>query len=135
LEDKLEVLEQLKGMRGAVVEVHLIDGRVLKGSLSNIDPDFLNVLLEDVDVGDGRKMPLVLVSGAYVATVYFTGLKPLKDLELKVLSILQRNPSLSASDVAKLINERPSRVKSVIRRLERSGLIPSSRIGREGYKK
>jgi len=102
---------------------------VLKGTLANVDPDFLNVLLEDVEVGEGRKVPLALVSGGYVAAVFFTGLKPLKDLDLKVLSILQRNPGLSASDVAKMINEKPSRVRSAIRRLERSGLIPPSTSG------
>ena len=128
MEDRFEVLERLREMKGAQVEVHLIDGRVLRGSLEGIDSDFLNVLLRDAVVEDGRRVPLALISGGYVATIYFTGPKPLGDLELKVLSILQRNPSLSVADVAKMINERPSKVRSVVRRLKRNGLLPPTSL-------
>ncbi|MCX8204059.1 MAG: winged helix-turn-helix transcriptional regulator [Candidatus Nezhaarchaeota archaeon] len=123
--EESEVLGRLKEMKGAQVEVHLIDGRVLRGYLEEVDFDLLNVLLRDVVVENGRRVPLALVSGGYVATMYFTGPKLLGDLELKILSILQRNPSLSAADVAKMINERPSKVKSVIRKLKRNGLVSS----------
>ncbi|PCN50185.1 hypothetical protein B6U99_05820 [Candidatus Geothermarchaeota archaeon ex4572_27] len=126
VEDKVGIVERLRDLKGSYVEVHLIDGKVLKGTLSSVDPDFLNVLLEDVEVGDGRRVPIALVSGGYIAAVLFLGLKPLEDLDLKVLSILQRNPGLSAADVARMINEEPSKVRSAIRRLRRSGLIPPS---------
>ena len=126
MEDKVGIVERLRDLKGSYVEVHLIDGKVLKGTLSSVDPDFLNVLLEDVEVGDGRRVPIALVSGGYIAAVLFLGLKPLEDLDLKVLSILQRNPGLSAADVARMINEEPSKVRSAIRRLRRSGLIPPS---------
>jgi len=110
------------------VEVHLIDGKVLRGLLEGVDSDFMNVLLKDVVAEDGRRVPLALISGGFVAAVYFIGPKPFSDLELKVLSILQRNPSLSVSDIAKMVNERPNMVKSVMRRLRRSGLVPSKRL-------
>jgi small nuclear ribonucleoprotein (snRNP)-like protein len=127
-EEGFGALERLKEMRGAQVEVHLIDGKVLRGLLEGVDSDFMNVLLKDVVAEDGRRVPLALISGGFVAAVYFIGPKPLSDLELKVLSILQRNPSLSASDIAKMVNERPNMVKSVMRRLRRSGLVPSKRL-------
>lgn len=117
------VLERLKEMKGAQVEVHLVDGRVLRGYLEEVDFDLLNVLLRDVIVEDGRRIPFALVSGDYVAAIYFVGPKLLGDLELKILSILQQNPSLSIADVAKMVNERPSKVKSVIRKLKRIGFV------------
>jgi len=129
VEERFETLQRLRSMKGAYVEVHLIDGRVLKGMLEEVDADFLNVLLRDAEVEDGRRVPFALISGGYVATIYFTGPRPLGDLELKVLSILQRNPSLSVVDVAKMINERPSKVRSVVRKLKQSGLLPSSAGG------
>ncbi|MEM4699782.1 MAG: winged helix-turn-helix domain-containing protein [Candidatus Nezhaarchaeales archaeon] len=125
------VLERLKEMRGAQVEVHLVDGRVLRGYLEEVDLDLLNVLLRDAIVEDGRRIPFALVSGDYVAAIYFIGPRLLGDLELKVLSILQQNPSLSVADVAKMVNERPSKIRSVIRKLRRSGFVlPDTSEGR-----
>lgn len=124
-------LERLKEMKGAQVEVHLVDGRVLRGYLEEVDAELLSVLLRDVVIEDGRRIPYALVSGDYVATIYFTGPRVLGDLELKILSILQQNPSLSAADVAKMINERPSKVRSVISKLKRNGFVPPDAFERK----
>lgn len=115
-------LEKLRYMKGTIVEVYLMDGKVMKGKLLDIEPELLNLVLEDVDLGD-RRVPKALISGAYVMAVFFTGLKHLKDIELKVLLILQKNPTISATEVARMINEKVGKVKSVMRKLERKGLL------------
>ncbi|MEM2497347.1 MAG: winged helix-turn-helix transcriptional regulator [Candidatus Nezhaarchaeales archaeon] len=120
-------LSRIQPLTGSLVEVHLIDGRVLKGRLTSVDPDLLNILLEKVETNDGKKAPLVLVSGAFIASIYFVSPSEpaMEDLDLKskILMLLAKSPRLSAVEIAKMLNEKPELVRRVIRQLKKSGLI------------
>lgn len=120
-------LSKIRPLTGSLVEVHLIDGKVLKGELTSVDPDFLNILLEKVETNDGKKAPLVLISGAFIASIYFMSPSKLAteelDLKSKVLMVLQRSPGLSIVEIAKMLNEKPERVRRVVRQLKKSGII------------
>lgn len=45
------------------------------------------------------------------------------DLKSKVLMVLQRSPGLSIVEIAKMLNEKPERVRRVVRQLKKSGII------------
>ncbi len=68
----------LRKLRGAIVEVHLFTGDVLRGRLVDVDPQYMNILLEDVEYGK-KKILYAFVSGGSI-TYFFILSPPLKGL-------------------------------------------------------
>jgi len=120
---------KLKRYINKQVEVHLIDGKTIQGILSQVDEEFLNIFLEEAKDGQGRYLPAVFVSGgsiSYVSVLPSTeDITRQENLEEKVLELLRGNSDLTISEIAKLLNETPSKIRSVISKLRRSGLIDS----------
>ena len=120
---------RLRKYLGSIVEVHMLDGRVLKGKLVELDDDLLNIFLEDVEDSEGRKYPAVCVCGGSITYISVVAI-PLRvrdvreeTLEEKVLNILKKNSNLSPEEIAHLINAKPSSVRMAISRLRRKGLL------------
>ena len=120
---------KLKRYISKQVEVHLIDGKTIQGVLSQVDEEFLNIFLEEAKDSYGRYLPAVFVSGgsiSYVSVLPSAGENlSRQNLEEKVLELLRGNSNLSISEIAKLLNETPSKIRSVLSKLRRSGLIDS----------
>ncbi len=122
-----DFIDKIERMIGSLVKVYLIDGRIIVGKLISLDPDYLNILIEEVG-GENVDEKLTLIPGTSIGYIKFIKVKtPIekKSLEERVLDLLEREPNLSVSEIAKILNIEPSRVRSVIRRLRRKGYIKS----------
>jgi|YelNatPaOPRAMG01_1025707.scaffolds.fasta_scaffold11010_10 small nuclear ribonucleoprotein (snRNP)-like protein len=121
-------LMKLKKLVGNVVEVYLIDGRVMRGTLTSIDTDYFNMILEDVVDNMDRKSKVAIVSGSAVLYILIhpssSMLESMSSIERKVLEVLQRSPNLGPAEVAKLIGEDDvDEIKKVIKSLKRRGFL------------
>ena len=117
-------LRLLKRYLGAIVEVHLVDGSVIRGRLVSFDSDYLNVLLEEAETKDGRRVPAALICGASISHILFVGPPKVKEkLEDKVLELLRKDPNLDPETIARLCGARVDRVKEIMANLRRKGLI------------
>jgi small nuclear ribonucleoprotein (snRNP)-like protein len=119
---------KLKKLVGNVVEVYLIDGRVMRGTLTSIDTDYFNMILEDVVDNMDRKSKVAIVSGSAVLYILIhpssSMLESMSSIERKVLEVLQRSPNLGPAEVAKLIGEDDvDEIKKVIKSLKRRGFL------------
>lgn len=117
---------KLKKYSNKQVEVHLIDGKTIQGVLSRVDEELLNIFLEDAKDSYGRYLPAVFVSGSsisYISVLPSSGDVEEQGLEEKVLELLRGNSDLSIAEIAKLLNESPSRIRAILLKLRRSGLI------------
>ena len=119
--------DRLRRYLGSIVEVHLLDGKVLRGKLTQVDDDLLNLFLEEVEDSEGRRFPAVCISGGSityisVVTIPLRGLGE-ETLEEKVLSLLRKNSHLTPEEIARLLDTKPSSVKMAISRLRRKGLL------------
>jgi len=121
-------LMKIKKLVGNVVEVYLIDGRVMRGTLTSIDTDYFNMILEDVVDNMDRKSKVAIVSGGAVLYILIhpssSMLESMSSIERKVLEVLQRSPNLGPAEVAKLIGEDDvDEIKKVIKSLKRRGFL------------
>jgi len=114
-------------MVGSLVRVYLIDGRIIVGRLISIDPDYLNIIVEEVGSEETGEN-LTLIPGTSIGYIKFIKVKPPieeKSIEEKILDLLEREPNLTVPEIARILNVEPSRVRSALRRLRRKGYIKS----------
>jgi len=116
----------IKRYIGSIVEVHLVDGKTLKGRLTKFDPEYLNIILEEVETGKNYKVPAALISGSSVSYILFLGPPKLripkskrKDLEKKVVELIKSNPNLDIETIARLCNARVDKVKEILAKLDK----------------
>jgi len=117
---------RIERMVGSLIRVHLIDGRVIIGKLVSVDPDYLNMIVEEL-TGSENETALTLIPGTSIGYARFIKPKLVKEpsIEEKILSLLEREPNLTVREIAKILNLEPNRVRSALRRLKRKGLIKS----------
>jgi len=117
---------KVEEMIGSLIRVHLIDGRIIIGKLVSVDPDYLNMIIEEI-ASTEDEIALTLIPGTSISYARFIIPKSVKEpnIEEKILSLLEKEPNLSVKEIAKILNLEPKRVRSALRRLKRKGLIKS----------
>jgi len=111
---------------GSIIEVHMVDGKVIRGRLVGFDMEYFNILLEEVETNQGRKVPAALISGSSISHVLFVGPPKLRiprsrrrmNLEMKVKEIIKDNPNLDAETIAKLCNTKVDKVERILVKLK-----------------
>ena len=63
------IATELNNLVGKRVEVILVDGRKYSGILLAYDHPELNLLLSDVDIGEGEKVPRMIITGKVIAEI------------------------------------------------------------------
>ena len=131
-----EYIEKISSMVGSLVRVHLIDGRIIMGRLISIDPDYLNIILEEVSESESEET-ITVIPGTSVGYIKFIKIKSTVEdsIEDKVLNLLEREPKLTVNEIARILNVEPKEIRRIIRKLKRKGLIKgrsdtSGRVGR-----
>ncbi|GEM_PF-592408 len=122
-----DFISRVEEMVGSLVRVYLIDGRIIVGRLISIDPDYLNIIVEEVGSEETGEN-LTLIPGTSIGYIKFIKVKPPieeKSIEEKILDLLEREPNLTVPEIARILNVEPSRVRSALRRLRRKGYIKS----------
>ncbi|MCX8181704.1 MAG: winged helix-turn-helix transcriptional regulator [Candidatus Methanomethyliaceae archaeon] len=126
LQNKGSVVDRLRKYIKSTVEVHLLDGQVIKGKLVQVDEDLMNIFLEDcVDI-DGRPSPATVIMGGSISHVSILSLPAEDSLEDKVFQLILNNKDISITEIAKILNTKPSSVRSAILRLKKKGLISTN---------
>ncbi|MGC8937022.1 MAG: LSM domain-containing protein [Candidatus Methanomethylicaceae archaeon] len=126
LQNKGSVVDRLRKYVRSTVEVHLLDGQVIKGRLMQVDEDLMNIFLEDcVDI-DGRTSPATVIMGGSISHVSILSLPAEGSLEDKVFQLILNNKNISITEIAKILNTKPSSVRSAILRLKKKGLISTN---------
>lgn len=122
------------------VEVHLIDGQVIKGKLVQIDDDLMNIFIEGCMDASGRTSPAAVIMGSSISHVNIVSFPVEESLEEKVFLLLLNNGNMTTEEIAKILNAKPNSVVSAIKRLKKRGLItmtrerPPKKLGRSGSK-
>lgn len=120
------MVDRLRRYIKSTVEVHLLDGQVIKGRLAQIDEDLMNIFLEDcVDI-DGRPSPATVIMGSSISHISILSLPSGDSLEEKVFQLILNNRNISVKEIAKILNTKPSSVRSAILRLKKKGLISTN---------
>ncbi len=63
------IVTELNELIGKKVEVVLVDGRKYSGTLLAYEHPEFNLLLAEVDIGDGSKVPRLIITGKVVAEI------------------------------------------------------------------
>ena len=122
----------LKRFLGSIIEVHLVDGKVIRGRLVGLDSEYFNLLLEEAETRKGVKVPAALVLGASISCILFLGPPRVKgrkprepSLKTKVIELLKSDPNLDAETIARLCNADVDDVKRIISSLRQKGFASS----------
>lgn len=107
------------------MEVHLLDGQIIRGRLVQVDEDTNNIFLEECTDLEGRSSPATMIMGSSISHVNVISPPSNETLEDKIFRILMNNSELTVNEIAMMLNIKPSSVRSALLRLKRKGLIPS----------
>jgi small nuclear ribonucleoprotein (snRNP)-like protein len=133
-------VDRLRKYVDSYVEVHLIDGQVIKGKLVQIDDDLMNIFIEGCMDASGRISPAAVIMGSSISHVNIVSFPVEESLEEKVFLLLLNNGNMTTEEIAKMLNEKPGSVVSAINKLKKRGLITMTRermpkkLGRSGSK-
>jgi len=83
----------------------------------------MNIFLEDCVDLDGRSSPAVVIMGGSISHISILSLPSGESLEEKVFQLILNNSNITITEIAKILNTKPSNVKSAILRLKKKGLI------------
>lgn len=116
-----EYIEKISGIVGSLVRVYLIDGRTIMGKLISVDPDYLNVILEEVS--ESEEETITVIPGTSIGYIKYVKIKSTieDNIEDKILNLLEREPKLTVNEIAKMLNVEPKEVRRIIRKLKKEG--------------
>ncbi len=127
--EKGSVVERLRGYLDSMVEVHLLDEQIIRGRLVQIDEDLVNIFIEDCIDLAGRTSPAAVVMGSSISHINILSLPSFETIDEQVFELVQKNGEMSVNEIAKMLDAKPSSVKSAISRLRKNGLFsPKERI-------
>jgi small nuclear ribonucleoprotein (snRNP)-like protein len=126
LQQENRVSRLLKKYIRSEVEVYLLDGRVIKGKLVQIDEENMDLFLEDCIDSEGKSSPATVIMGGSILYINILSPPSKETLEDKILRILANNSNITIAEIAKILNIKPSSVRSAISRLRKKGLLPSN---------
>ena len=117
---KEEFTKELLKMKKSLVKVYLLDGRVLMGKLINIDPDYLNIFIEEL-TKDEQEQEITLIPGSSISHIKMikTKKKKRRPIEEKVLKLLEREPTLTEEQIAQILDIDPTKIKKAVKKLKR----------------
>ena len=125
--NKASVVDRLRGYINSVVEVHLLDEQVIRGRLVQVDEDMINLFLEDCIALSGRASPAAVVMGSSISHINIVSLPAFESLDEKVFDLIEKNGDMSVNEIAKMLNAKPSNVKSALLRLKKKGFVNASK--------
>ncbi|MEM4530007.1 MAG: winged helix-turn-helix transcriptional regulator, partial [Candidatus Methanomethylicaceae archaeon] len=120
-------IELLKKYLKGIVEVHLLDGQIIRGRLIQVDEDTNNIFLEECTDSEGKSSPATMIMGSSISHINVISPPSGETLEDKIFRILMNNSELTIDEIAMMLNIKPSSVRSALLRLKRKGLIPSEK--------
>jgi len=106
-----------------MIEVHLIDEKVIKGRLVQVDNELVNIFLEDCMDASGKASPAAVVMGTSISFINIISLPVEETLDEQVLMLIQRNGDMPVKEISKMLDVKPKSVNSAIKRLKRIGLL------------
>jgi len=119
---KTSVLDRLRCYIDSIVEIHLVDEKIIKGRLVQVDDELVNVFLEDCTDINGKASPAAVIMGNSISHINIISLPVEETLDEQVLMLL-KNGDMPVTEISKILDVRPKRVHSAIKRLKRIGLI------------
>jgi small nuclear ribonucleoprotein (snRNP)-like protein len=120
-------VERLRRYVNSIIELHLIDGQVIRGRLVQVDDDLMNIFLENcVDLG-GRASPAAVVMGSSISHISIISLPTRDSLDEQIFQLLLNNGKMTVDEIAKILDTKPSSVKSAILRLKKKGLLVTNK--------
>ncbi len=125
--DKITVVERLRAYIGSIVEIHLLDEQVIRGRLVQVDEDMMNIFLEDCYDSEGRSCPAAAVMGGSISHINIISLPTYESLEEQVFQLILKNGELTVKEMAKMLNAKPSSIRSALTRLRKNGLVPEGK--------
>ena len=76
---------------------------------------------------DGRTSPAAVVMGSSISHISIISLPARDSLDEQIFQLLLNNNEMSVEEIAKMLNTKPSSVKSAILRLKKKGLLATSK--------
>jgi small nuclear ribonucleoprotein (snRNP)-like protein len=107
----------------STIEVHLIDEKIIKGKLVQVDDDLVNIFLENCVDGNGRASPAAVVMGTSISHINIVSLPVEETLDERVFQLILKNGDMTVKEISKILDITPKSVNSAINRLKRSGLL------------
>ena len=100
-----------------------MDGRIIRGRLVQIDEETMDIFLENCIDSEGRSSPATVIMGGSVLYINILSPPSKETLEDRILRILANNSNITIAEIAKILNIKPSSVRSAISRLKKKGLL------------
>jgi small nuclear ribonucleoprotein (snRNP)-like protein len=110
-----------------MIELHLLDGQVIRGRLVQVDDDLMNIFLENCVDLDGRSSPAAVVMGSSISHISIISLPAQDLLEEMIFQLIQNNGEMTVDEIAKMLDTKPSSVKSALVRLRKKGLLTTNK--------
>ncbi len=133
--EKSSVVDRLRGYLDSIVEVHLLDEQIIRGRLVQIDEDLVNIFMEDCIDISGRTSPAAVIMGSSISHINILSLPAFETIDEQVFELVQKNGEMSVNEIAQMLNEKPSSVKSAISRLRKNGLYAPKEKLRKGNRR
>lgn len=123
--DREKYIKKLMKLVNSLIKVQLVDGNTITGKLVRIDPDYLNLILEELSGGDANASEYILIPGSSINYIKWIKSKKRegKNLEGTIIKLLEKEPNLTKEELAKILNTDVKSVEKVIKNLKRKGLI------------
>jgi small nuclear ribonucleoprotein (snRNP)-like protein len=120
---KTSVLDRLRLYIDSMIEVHLIDEKIIKGRLAQVDDDLVNIFLENCVDGNGRASPAAVIMGTSISHINIISLPVEETLDERVFQLILKNGDMPVKEISKILDIKPKVVNSAIKRLKKSGLL------------
>jgi len=123
--DREKYLKKLMKLVNSLIKVQLVDGSTITGKLVGIDPDYLNLILEELSGEDANTSEYILIPGSSINYIRWIKSKKResKNLEVTIIKLLEKEPNLTKEELAKILNTDVKSVEKVIKNLKKKGLI------------
>lgn len=106
-----------------MIEVHLVDEKIIKGRLVQVDDDLVNIFLENCMDGNGRVSPAAVIMGTSISHINIISLPVEETLDEQVFQLILKNGEMPVREISKILDIKPKSVHSAIKRLKRVGLL------------
>ncbi|MCS7097015.1 MAG: MarR family transcriptional regulator [Candidatus Methanomethylicia archaeon] len=116
--------KKLLKLKNSLIKVQLVDGNVVTGKLIEIDPDYLNLIIEEPLDSGTNTQEFTLIPGSSVSYIkWIKSKKNKRDLEGSILKLLKDEPNITKEEIAKILNIDIKNVDKIIRGLRKRGLL------------
>jgi len=92
-----------------------------------VDDDLMNIFLENCVDLDGRSSPAAVVMGSSISHISIISLPARDLLDEMIFQLIQNNGDMTVDEIARMLNAKPSSVKSALVRLKKKGLLTTTK--------